>query len=230
MVEPTRVLIADDHAFFREGMRGLLVSLPETEVAGEASDGEEAILLAARLQPDVVLMDLKMPELNGIEATRRIVATSPHIGVLVVSMYEDDDSVFAAMRAGARGYLLKGASQAEIVRAIRAVANGEAIFGPGIARRLVGNFEAPKPPAAARLFPELTERETEVLALIAQGLGNQEIAARLFVSLKTVRNHVSNVYAKLQVADRAQAALRAREAGLERDASEQVHRPGVPPS
>ena len=209
-----RVLIADDHPIFRDGMRGLLESVPDTEVVGEASSGEEAIALAAALQPDVILMDLKMPGCNGIEATRRILATSPHIGVLVVTMFEDDDSVFAAMRAGARGYLLKGANQAETLRAIRAVGNGEAIFGPAIAQRLIGFFAAPAPAVPAQVFPDLTEREREVLALIAEGRGNQEIADQLFLSLKTVRNHVSNIFSKLQVADRAQAVIRAREAGL----------------
>ena len=209
-----RVLIADDHPIFRDGMRGLLESVPDTEVVGEASSGEEAIALATALQPDVILMDLKMPGCNGIEATRRILATSPHIGVLVVTMFEDDDSVFAAMRAGARGYLLKGANQAETLRAIRAVGNGEAIFGPVIAQRLIGFFAAPAPTVPAQVFPDLTEREREVLALIAEGRGNQEIADQLFLSLKTVRNHVSNIFSKLQVADRAQAVIRAREAGL----------------
>lgn len=197
-------------------MRELLASVPEMLVIGEAMGGAEAVALAARLQPDVVLMDVKMPDLNGIEATRQIVRMSPHIGVLVVSMYEDDDSVFAAMRAGARGYVLKGANQSELLRAIRAVGNGEAIFGPGIARRLAAFFAAPPPPSAAQLFPELTERESEILGLIAKGLANSEIAERLFISVKTVRNHVSNIFAKLQVADRAQAVLRAKEAGLDK--------------
>ena len=155
-----------------------------------------------------------MPTLNGIEATRRIVTARPETRVLVVTMFEDDDSVFAAMRAGARGYLLKGANQAEMLRAIRAVGNGEAIFGPAIAERVMRYFAAPRPAATSLVFPELTEREREILALIARGQGNQEIAERLYLSLKTVRNHVSNIFAKLQVADRAQAVLRAREAGL----------------
>ena len=209
-----RILLADDHDFFREGMRGLLATVPGTNVVAEASSGEEAVALATTLQPDVVLMDLKMGGMNGIEATRQIVATSPHVGVLVLTMFEDDDWVFAAMKAGARGYLLKGSNQDEIVRAIRAVGNGEAIFSPGVARRLMRYFDNPAPVPASKVFPGLTERETEVLVMIAQGLTNQQIADRLFVSVKTVRNHVSNVLSKLQVADRAQAALRARDAGF----------------
>ena len=210
--ERIRIIIADDNGEFREGLRGLLAAQPDLAVVGEAATGEGALALAARLLPDVVLMDLQMPGLNGIEATRRLVASSPHVGVLVVTMFEDDDSVFAAMRAGARGYLLKGARKAETLRAIRAVASGEAIFSPAIARRLVGFFAAVRPAPTA--FPELTEREREILALIARGQGNQEIADRLSLSLKTIRNHVSSIYGKLQVADRTQAALRAREGGL----------------
>jgi DNA-binding NarL/FixJ family response regulator len=208
-----RVLIADDHPLFRDGMHGLLDSVEDTEVVGEAATGEEAVGLAADVQPDVILMDIKMPGINGIEATREVLSTNPNIGILVVTMLEDDDSVFAAMRAGARGYLLKGAEQAEVLRAIRAVANGEAIFGPGIARRVMGLFSAEKP-KAPQAFPELTEREQEILRLIASGSGNAEISSELFLSLKTVQNHVSNIFRKLQVADRAQAAIRAREAGL----------------
>ncbi|CCF85923.1 response regulator [Nitrolancea hollandica] len=207
-----RILIADDHPIFRDGMRGLLDSVADTEVVGEAESGDEVIALAETLQPDVILMDLKMPGCNGIEATRRILRTSPHIGILVVTMFEDDDSVFASMRAGARGYLLKGANQAETLRAIRAVASGEAIFSPAIARRLIGFFASSQP--ALPPFPELTEREREILTLIAQGQSNAQIADQLFLSLKTVRNHVSNIFSKLQVVDRAQAAVRAREAGL----------------
>ena len=213
-MEKIRILIADDHPLFRDGMHGLLDSVPDTEVVGEAATGDEAIALAASLQPDVILMDIKMPGINGIQATREIVHTSPHIGILVVTMLEDDDSVFAAMRAGACGYLLKGANQAEILRAIRAVANSEAIFGPTIARRLLGFFAATRRIVPPRIFPELTEREGEILALIAQGRSNEEIAEQLSLSLKTVRNHVSNIFSKLQVADRAQAVIRAREAGL----------------
>jgi len=210
--DPIRILIADDNPEFREGLRGLLAAQPDLAVVGEAATGAEALALAVRTLPDVVLMDLQMPDLNGIEATRRLAAASPHIGVLMVTMFEDDDSVFAAMRAGARGYLLKGARKAETLRAIRAVADGEAIFSPAIARRLMGFFAAAR--LAPPVLPELTDREREVLALIAQGRSNQAIADALFLSLKTVRNHVSNIFAKLQVADRAQAALRARDAGL----------------
>jgi DNA-binding NarL/FixJ family response regulator len=209
-----RVLIADDHPLFRDGMHGLLDSVPDTEVVGEATSGEEVVSQAAALQPDVILMDIKMPGINGIAATREILAASPHIGILMVTMLEDDESVFAAMRAGARGYVLKGANQADILLAIRAVARGEVIFGPNIARRLLRFFSTLRPQAPQRVFPELSERETELLALMAQGKSNQEIADQLDLSLKTVRNHVSNIFSKLQVADRAQAILRAREAGL----------------
>src|SRR5512143_1613241 len=183
--EKIRILIADDHPLFRDGMHGLLDSVAETEVIGEAASGEEAVRLAERLQPDVILMDIKMPGINGLQAVREILHTSPHIRVLIVSMLEDDDSVVAAMRAGASGYVPKGASQSEMLRAIRAVANGEAIFGPGIAQRLLRFFSASKPSVHARIFPELTERESEVLALIAQGRTNGEIAEKLVLSLKT---------------------------------------------
>ncbi len=216
-MEPIRVLVADDHPLFRDGLRALLSSVPETELAGEAASGEEAVAQAAALQPDVVLMDIQMPGLNGIDATRRIVDTSPHIAVLVLTMFQADDSVFAAMRAGARGYLLKGADQAEILRAIQAAASGEAIFSPAIAQRLMSYFATLGPIAAPQVFPELTEREREVLNWIAQGYNNLEIAERLVLSPKTVRNHVSNIFSKLQVADRAQAIVRAREAGLGRE-------------
>lgn len=213
MSEATRILIADDHTLFRGGLQALFGSLPDIEVVGEASTGAEAVSLAEELQPDVVLMDIQMPELNGVEATRQIVQTSPHIGVIVITMLEDDESLFAAMRAGARGYVLKGADQEEMLRAIRAVSRGEALFGPDIAEQLTRFFNVSNSPAVTA-FPELTDREREVLQLLAQGLSNQEIAGRLVITVKTVRNHVSNIYSKLQVADRVQAIIRARDAGL----------------
>ena len=213
MSGPIQILIADDHTLFRDGLRALFGSLPDTVLVGEATTGDEAVSLAEMLQPDVVLMDIQMPGLNGIDATRQIVQTSPHMGVVVVTMFEDDDSVFAAMRAGARGYVLKGADQEEMLRVLRAVARGEALFGPAIAVRFASFFRAPAA-NASDVFPDLTERERELLQLVAQGLNNQEIAAQLTISIKTVRNHVSNIFNKLQVADRVQAVIRAREAGL----------------
>lgn len=213
-MDKTRILIADDHTLFRDGLRALLNSIPETEVVGEAATGEQVIAQAAALQPDVILMDIQMPGVNGIEATRKILHESPHIGVIVVTMFEDDDSVFAAMRAGARGYILKGADQSEMLRAIHAAAHGEALFGPAIARRLMGFFAAPRTALPPSIFPDLTDREREVLNLIAQGHNNAEIAEQLVLSPKTVRNHISNIFSKLQVADRAQAIVRARKAGL----------------
>ena len=211
-----RVLIADDHPVFRYGMRAILAAEPGTELVGEATSGEEAVELTEGLDPDVILMDLNMPGVNGIEATRRILEKNPRMGILMLTMFEDDDSVFAAMRAGARGYLLKGADGVETIRAIRAVAGGEAIFGPTIARRLTQYFAPPRRDSRAlQPFPELTERERDILALIAQGYTNA--ADRLYLSPKTVRNYVSSIFAKLQVADRAQAIIRAREAGLGRE-------------
>ena len=209
-----RILIADDHLLFRDGLRALLAAAPNTELVGEAATGEEAITLAAELQPDVIVMDLQMPSVNGIEATRRIVQASPHVGVLVVTMFEDDGSVFAAMRAGARGYLLKGAKYDEMLRAIRAVGGGEAIFSPTIAVRLIDYFSNIRPATLPQVFPQLSNREREILDLIAQGQKNDGIAAQLFLSPKTVRNHVSNILSKLQVVDRAEAIIRAREAGF----------------
>lgn len=216
-MDSIHILIADDHQLFRDGLRALFASLPEYQIVGEAATGEQAIQLARQLQPDVALMDIQLSGaqhasgVNGIEATRRIVQTSPHIAVVIVTMFQDDDSVFAAMRAGARGYILKGADQDEMLRVIRAAANGEALFGPEIAKRLMNYFAAPQPP---QLFPELTEREREILTLIAQGDNNAEIAEKLALASKTVRNHISNIFSKLQVADRAQAVLKARDAGL----------------
>jgi len=211
--ESLRILLADDHASFRAGLAALLGTIPGFEIVGEAATGDEAVAHAAASQPDLVVMDLNMPGIDGIEATRRIVATSPHIAVLVVSMYESDDQVFGALKAGARGYLLKGADRGELVRAIRSVASGEAIFGPAIARRLVAFF-ATRRAVEATAFPELTEREREILDMVARGLNNTEITQRLVLSPKTVRNHMSNIFSKLQVADRARAIVRAREAGF----------------
>jgi DNA-binding NarL/FixJ family response regulator len=209
-----RVLIADDHQLFRDGLRALLDSAPDTEVVGEAATGKEAIRLAAENPPDVTLMDLQMPEVDGIEATRHIVDANPEINVLMVTMFEEDQSVFAAMRAGARGYVLKGAKHDEMLRAIRAVASGEAIFSPSIASRMMDFFASSRRVIPADAFPELTGREREVLGLMARGESNAEIARALTISIKTVRNHVSNIFGKMQVADRAQAVIRAREAGL----------------
>lgn len=209
-----QVVIADDSASFRRGLRALFKSIPDMALIGEAATGTEIVALAEALQPDVILMDLQMPELNGVEATRRILHTSPHISVLVLTMFDDDDSVFAAMQAGARGYLLKGALKTEILRAIRGVSSGEAIFGPAIAKRLMTYFANIQSDPTPYAFPELTEREREVLDLMAQHYTNQEIAIQLKLSPKTIRNHASNIFAKLQVVDRAQAIIRAREAGM----------------
>lgn len=225
-MEPLRILIADDHPVFRHGLQALLQIAPGLGVVGEATTGDDVMRLAATLQPDVIVMDIHMPGLNGIEATRRIHDTSPHIRILIVTMFEDDGSVFAAMRAGARGYILKDAETTDLLRAIEAVGRGEAIFSPTIATRLLNFFahtsalpevargNATASGTAAHVLPELTEREHEVLRLLAQGRSNTEIAAELVLSLKTVRNHVSNIFTKLHVTDRVQAALRARDAGL----------------
>jgi DNA-binding NarL/FixJ family response regulator len=218
-MEVIRVLIADDHTLFRAGLHALLNLFSDIQVVGEASTGEDAIAKAEALQPDIILMDLQMPGVNntpgvnGIEATRRITGSHPNIGIIVVTMFEDDSSVFSAMRAGARGYILKEAGEEEVLRAIRAVASGEAIFGPAIARRLVQFFSRPNP-ATDPLFPELTDREREILDLIARGESNTVIAQHLVLSPHTVRNHISSIFSKLQVADRAEAIIRAREAGL----------------
>ncbi|MEU4290409.1 response regulator transcription factor [Kribbella sp. NPDC026596] len=216
MGEAVRVLLADDHPVYRDGLAALLGSLDGVEVVGTAADGVEAVDRARDLQPDVVVMDVQMPRLDGIEATRAITADSPHIGVVVLTMAEEDQTLFAAMRAGARGYLLKGANQAEIVRAITAVAQGEAIFGPAIARRVAEFFAAAPVALAGSPFPQLTTREHEILALVAAGHSNAQIATELYLSPKTVRNNVSNIFAKLHVADRAEAIIQARNAGLGR--------------
>lgn len=215
-----RVLIADDHAAFRAGLRALLGTASDVDVVGEATSGPDAVVAVEREQPDVVLMDVSMPAGDGIEATRRIREAAPHVAVIVLTMDAGDASVMRALRAGARGYLLKGAQRAELLRAIRGAAAGEAILAPDVARRLAGFLAPDGPPgpatgmAGATAFPELTEREREILEHIARGHSNQRIAADLVLSPKTVRNHVSNVFAKLGVHDRAEAIVRAREAGL----------------
>jgi DNA-binding NarL/FixJ family response regulator len=213
-VDTIDILIADDHPMFRFGLRARLSAEPGLRVVGEAATGEETVARASELQPDVVLMDLQMPGMNGIDATRRLRDTCPSVAVLVVTMF-DDDSIFTAMQAGARGYLLKGSDAEETIRAIHAVANGEAIFSPSVARRVLQYLgtpaaHAPAPPA----FPELTDRERDVLILLANGYTNLVIADRLSLSPKTVRNYVSTIFSKLQVADRAAAMFAARAAGL----------------
>jgi DNA-binding NarL/FixJ family response regulator len=221
MTNLVRVLVADDHTLFREGLTAILTAADGTEVVGEAADGLEAIDQASATSAEVILMDIMMPGMNGIEATKRILEANPEIGIIVLTMLEDDDSVFAAMCAGARGYILKGADKAEVLKTIHAVADGEALFGPAIARRLTRFFNVANSSSQqtfqTKTFPELTERESEVLELIAQGSSNQEIAHRLHISPKTVSNHISNIFGKLQVADRAQAIVKARQAGLGRD-------------
>lgn len=210
---PLTILIADDHPLFRKGLRALLATVPQVQVVGAAASGAEAVHLAEQLQPNLVLMDLQMPGGDGLTAIRQIVAAHPNIHILVVTMFEDDDSVFAAMRAGARGYVLKDMDDDEMIRAILAVGHGEAIFSPAIATRIMAFFNSrqSQPPP---LFPELTESEQNVLRLMARGLTNNAIAVQLAFSPKTVRNYVSNIFGKLHVADRTQAILRARDAGL----------------
>ncbi|GAA3126363.1 DNA-binding NarL/FixJ family response regulator [Kribbella aluminosa] len=206
-----RVVLADDHPVVRAGLAALLTSLPGIEVVGVAATGREAIREVVTTHPDVAVLDLQMPDLDGFAATRELARAAPEVAVLVLTMFEDDDSVFAAMRAGARGYLVKGAEQEEIARAIRAVAAGEAIFGPGVARRVLTFFAAPPPTDP---FPELTTREREILDLLAAGLSNPAIATRLALAPKTVANNVSTIFTKLGTADRANAIIQARNAGL----------------
>jgi len=218
-MSPLRVLVCDDHEGFRTSLLGLLATIPDVEVVGDAPDGRTAVTLALTMQPDVVLMDLAMPGMDGVEATRRILADAPHVGVVVLTMIEDDDSVFAAMKAGARSYLLKGARRAEITRAITAVGNGEAIFGAAIAARLIGYFSVPRQPRGADAFPELTPRQVEILARMARHEPNPDIARRLSISEKTVRNNVSAILTKLCVRDRAEAIAAAHAANLGRPPS-----------
>jgi DNA-binding NarL/FixJ family response regulator len=210
-----RVVIADDHPVVRDGLSALLASVPSVTVAGVAATGREAVRAAVTLRPDVLIMDIQMPELTGVAAAGEIARAAPGVAVLMLTMFDDDDSVFAAMRAGARGYVLKGAQQDEIVRAIHAVAAGEAIFGPAIARRVLGLVSAPA--ASSVPFPDLTSREREVLDLIAAGVRNVEIARQMSIAPKTVANHIAAIFNKLQVADRNQAIVLARDAGLGRN-------------
>jgi DNA-binding NarL/FixJ family response regulator len=210
----TRVLVADDHPTFRRGLGALLDSLPDIDLVGEAADGHAAVAMTAKLLPDVVVMDLNMPGLNGVEATRQIVAANPDVAVLVLTMLDEDESVFAAMRAGARGYVVKGADTADVIRALESISHGDAVFGPAVASRVLSYLTRPLSARDPILFPELSEREREVLQLLARGLPNSQIAQTLVVSPKTVRNHVSNIFTKLQVRDRAEAIDRARNAGL----------------
>lgn len=214
-MKPTglRIYVVDDHPVVRRGLCTLLESLAEVEVVGEASTGEDAIAEIPDAEPDVVIMDLNLPGLNGIETTRRLVNDAPHLNVLVLTMFEDDDSVFASMRAGARGYVLKGADQDDVARAVLAVGRGEAIFGPTIAQRITRFFEHTTSDRALP-FPQLTDRERQVLELLARGHSNVEVSRHLGLTAKTVRNYVSNIFTKLQVTDRANAVIRAREAGL----------------
>jgi DNA-binding NarL/FixJ family response regulator len=212
-MEQTTILIADDNAEFRSGLLGMLQSTPDLRVVAEAEDGERTVLLALQHQPDVILMDINMPRLNGLQATQRILHSSPHIAVLMLTMFDDDDSVFAAMRVGARGYLLKGVLKADMLRAIRAVSSGEIIFGAAIAARMM-QFFAHYQPVLSPVFPELTQREREILTLMTKHVTNSEIATQLNLSEKTIRNNVSNIFNKLQVIDRAQAVVKARDAGF----------------
>jgi len=209
-----RVVLADDHPMVRYGITAVLADAPEVEVVGEAADGEALLAAVREHRPDVVVTDLDMPVMGGAEATQRLRATHPDLPVLVLTLHEDDESLFAALRAGARGYLLKGADRAELVRGILSVAAGEAVYGPAVANRIVQFFTGARDDYAAQVFPELTERERDVLSLLAAGKRNSEIASSLALSDKTVRNHVSNVLLKLQVPDRTAAAIKARESGL----------------
>jgi DNA-binding NarL/FixJ family response regulator len=214
MTTQLRVLVADDHPIFRDGILMLLATTPDIVGVGEARTGDEAVELADTLAPDVILMDIQMHGCNGVDATRRILSAHPTIRVLIVTMFEDDASLFTAVRAGARGFVLKDAERADILRAIRSVGQGEAIFSPAVASRLLEYMTTPAQNLAATEFPELTDREREILELMAQGLRNADIARRLVLSPRTVRDYVSSVFSKLRVADRSHAIIRARQAGL----------------
>lgn len=220
MTENTiRLLIVDDHTLFREGLQAIFLSVDDIEVVGEAASGEQAIHQAVELKPDVILMDIQMENVNGIEASKRILETLPETKIIMLTMLEDSESLFAAMIAGARSYVLKGADKAEVLKIIRSVAGGEILFGVAIANRVTDYFRNLSAVSTAydispKFFPDLSERELEVLDLIARGFNNHEIAGQLHVTVKTVSNHISNIFSKLHVADRAQAIIKAREAGL----------------
>ena len=220
MSRPVRVVIADDHPMFRYGLRAVLDAAEEVTVVGEAADGQELLNVVDQTRPDVVLTDLAMPGLDGATATRRLLDRHPQLGVVALTMHDDDPALFGALRAGARGYLLKGADKTEILRAVQAVAAGEAVYGAAVARRIVEFFTGAQQEYAAQVFPQLTAREREVLGLVAAGCGNHEIARRLVLSEKTVRNHVAAILFKLEVADRAAAVAKARDAGLGSSASQ----------
>ncbi|HEV2796911.1 MAG TPA: response regulator transcription factor [Nocardioides sp.] len=210
----TTVLLVDDHPLFLDGVRAALSGAPDVEVVGEAHDRREAVEQAAALRPDVVLMDLNLPDGSGIDATREILATAPETGILVITMSADDDAVVAAMRAGARGYVVKGAGRSDLLHAVATVAAGGAVFSPAVATRLGSYFSGLAAQPGREMFPQLSDREREVLDLVARGFDNRRIARELFLSEKTVRNHVSLLLGKLEVADRAEAIARARRAGL----------------
>jgi DNA-binding NarL/FixJ family response regulator len=211
---PLRVVVADDHPLIRDGWRMILATVPDAVLVGSAATGAEAVRLVDELRPDLVVMDLHMPDLDGVEATRRITTAHPEVAVLVLSQYDDDESITAALRAGARGYLLKGAGAAELVLAVRTVASGQIAFGAELGDRMLHRITGASRPAPAAAFPALTARELEILTLLAEGLSDQRIAARLYVEAKTVRNHIGNLLTKLPAASRLEAVLMARAAGL----------------
>jgi DNA-binding NarL/FixJ family response regulator len=213
-VTPIRVVIADDHPMYRYGLNAVLANQPSIHVVGEAADGQQLLSVVRDARPDVVVTDLTMPRLGGAQAAARLLTAQPGLAILILTMHQDDESLFAAMRAGAMGYLLKGAGSEEVTAAIHAVARGEAVYGPGVAQRIIDFFSGRSGQVTARAFPGLTSREHDILEFLAQGAANREIATRLGITEKTVRNHLSSVFLKLQVSDRTAAALKARNAGL----------------